>query len=182
MFEPETYDRAVKLLTIAASAAVLLALTGCAATTDAATKPTQTPTPTPTEQVATEGEVASVIAEYAPDWQDVIDTASECRLVYVTGTGDPGQDYVCETREETMGVTAGLASRSLNELNVPSSMESLVADTDSVLTQIAAIDLESSCGDDGWGGDDSTCNSALGDRFALYTQLDSKLSAWSPYL
>ncbi|WP_159571656.1 hypothetical protein [Curtobacterium sp. 18060] len=140
--------------------------------------------PTPTATTASENEVASVVAEYAPDWQDVIDNASGCRLEFVTGS-DAARSYVCRTSEETMGITAGLAARSLDELKIPGAMSSLVSETVTILERIAADDLSALCGDDGWNGseeDDKACTAALGDRFALYQQLDAKLSAWSPYL
>lgn len=125
--------------------------------------------------------MASVIAEYADDWRDVIDTASDCRIAYVTGS-DVATEYTCETREQTIGITAGLVLRDLRDLNVPNSMESLVADTDDVLTSISGTDLTSLCGDDGWQDAGPDCTAALGDRYAAYTRLDSQLAAWSPYL
>lgn len=165
----------MKILAAAAVALAALALSACSSEAPA------DPSPTTTVEVASEKQVASVIAEYADDWQEVIDTASQCRIVYVTG-GDAASEYTCETREQTIGITAGLVLRDLRELNVPSSMESLVADTDDVLTSISQTDLTSLCGESGWKDAGPDCTAALGDRYAAYTQLDSQLSAWSPYL
>ncbi|MFA0850165.1 hypothetical protein ABRP24_009655 [Curtobacterium sp. WHRI 8282] len=171
----------MKALTVVILIAALGTLiTGCAS--QGHDEPTRTATPTAT--AASENEVASVVAEYAPDWRDVIDNASGCRLEFVMGS-DVARSYVCETSEKTMGITAGLAARSLNELKIPEAMSSLVSETGSILEGIAADDLSVLCGDDGWNGtdeDDKACTAALGNRFALYQQLDAKLSAWSPYL
>ncbi|MCS6570343.1 hypothetical protein NYQ35_16170 [Curtobacterium flaccumfaciens pv. flaccumfaciens] len=164
----------MKILAAVAVALAALTVSACSGGAPA------NPSPTPTVVVASEKQVASVVAEYAADWQEVIDTASECRLAYVMG-GDAATEYTCKTREETIGITAGLALRDLRALNVPSSMESLVADTDDVLTSISGTDLTSLCGDDGW-KDAPDCSSALADRYAAYTRLDSQLAAWSPYL
>jgi hypothetical protein len=169
----------VKILALSAGVLSLLALTGCAGNT--AESAASTPTPTPTVKVATENEVASVIAEYASDWRDTIDSASDCRIVYVTGS-DPAREYICETGEETIGITAGLVSRDLRKLNVPDSMQTLVTDTDTILSKINLVDVKSLCGDDGWNNAGPDCNSALAERYSLYTQLESKLDAWSPYL
>jgi hypothetical protein len=166
----------VKILSAAAVAlAALVVTTGCSSAQPAA------PTPTPTATYASENQVASVIAEYESDWRETIDSASSCRLGYVTGA-DPASDYVCKTREETIGITAQLATRDLRKLNVPKSMASLVDGTDDALSAISRNDVKLLCGDDGWGGDDTTCNSALASRYAAYQELEAKLDAWSPYL
>jgi hypothetical protein len=156
-----------------------IALTGCSSSP--AVKPQPTPSPTPTVEEATENEVATVIAEYASDWQETIDEAYASRLTFVIG-GDVVRQYVCETRERTIGLTASLASRDLRDLNVPASMKALVDDTDDVPSETNLIDVTSLCGDHGWTGDNPDCNSVLASRYSLYTQLHPKLDAWSPYL
>jgi hypothetical protein len=66
----------VKRATVAMlSVAAVTALARCAGSGASWLKPTPTARTVP----ASEAEVASVIAEYAPDWQEMIDGASRCR-------------------------------------------------------------------------------------------------------
>lgn len=166
---------------------LLIAVTvGCAAQpTEVAPTPSASPVETPAE--ATESQVASVIAKHAPDWQETIDGAYDCRFTWVLGadSGDvltDGEAFVCMMQETTIGITAQTAVRDLEALSIPSSMEELVDETVSVLTLIGDTDLESLCGTADYPADTDECNGALSSRLTAYSLLEDALAAWSPYL
>lgn len=149
------------------------------------TTPTTTPTPTPTPTVAaaTEQQVASVIATYESDWRKTIDSAGECRFRWVT---DPGsiEGTTCWWNEGAIVLSAGNASRQLDELTAPPSMEGIVGDTIAVLDAITSTDLATACGDTLASAPSETdvCTEALGSLMPLYADLETQLDAWGPYM
>jgi hypothetical protein len=157
--------------------AIVLALSGCAVQPTAQAFPTVRAKPDATPQ-----EVASVIAKYSKQWQGTIDKGGECRAEWIFSPTDI-EASTCYLDETTTGLDAQIAVRDLGRLRVPKSMNSLVNSTTGILTSIGAIDLETACGK--LGALDFTtqkCTDAVASRFALYTQLDTQLRAWSPYL
>lgn len=179
----------MKFGTSAVAAVVLLSsmLAGCAS---AAPEPTAPPEPVEVEEVeyATEPQVASVIAKYESDWREVIDGAGECRLNWVNAAADESdllsslEGYSCFMREKTLGVTAQLAVRDLEELEIPPSMETLVSETKATLLTLSSFDLEAICGTEDAPADTPECQDALGTRNYGYGVLEDQLAAWGPYL
>lgn len=158
---------------------VALILTACSPRVETVSTPT--PTPTPTVEAATPEQVASVLAEYEPDWREVIDAAGECRFGYVMG--DEELEYAsCYIREQTIVITSQLVGRDWSEMDIPASMTGLVLDTTGVLHEIGSVDLTGACGEDLFPNDSESCTSALGTLYTHYLELESQLDAWAPYL
>ncbi|TQO23770.1 hypothetical protein [Paramicrobacterium agarici] len=176
----------MRRLIIPALAASIL-LTGCSSTTEPATEQeTETSTPAPVvEDSATEEQIASVIAEYEPDWRETIDGAGDCRFLWVMGGDSPADDMnamSCYLKEQTIVTTAQLVVSDLEALDIPESMSSLVTNTTNVLTSIGEVDLVGVCGEDDVPADTDECTDTIGTLNGLYMQLDSTLNSWSPYL
>lgn len=156
----------------------VLMLVGCSA--EAA------PAPTADAVVATENQVASVIAEYEQPWREVADKSGECRIVWaIDSKEDPVANLngaSCYLAEQTASITAKLATDDLKAMNVPPSMESLVSKTIAALDPVAAADLESVCGADVWPVETDECNLALAQNFSSLNSLTTALDAWKPYL
>ncbi|WP_167131914.1 hypothetical protein [Paramicrobacterium chengjingii] len=173
---------------IAPALVAILLLAGCASAEQpepAAEQETETSTPAPEVDSATEEQVASVVAEYEPDWRETIDGASDCRFLWTTGGETAAEDIKamsCYLKEQTIVTTAQLVTGDLADLEIPESMSSLVTNTTNVLESIGDVDLTSVCGDGDVPAETDECNSALGTLNALYMQLDSTLNSWSPYL
>jgi hypothetical protein len=164
-----------------APAVVALSIVGALAGCSGGAAAKDTPTPTPTPSVATEAEVASVIAKYEGDWKSTIENASSCRLQY---TLDPTglKSMACYIDEKTMGITTLTAAQALDALAVPDSMTSLVDDTTAILNKISGVDLAVACGDDTTPEDSDACTAAQGQLYPLYLQLGQELDAWAPYM
>ena len=172
------YARGMRRI-VALSIGSLLLLAGCATP-----QPNTEVSPVPDTSEATTEQVASVLAAYEPDWREVIDKAGECRAIWSFGStpADDLQGMSCYLREQTIGNTAQLVIRDWGELEVPSSMTDIVADTEAILQQVAEVDLTTICGADEAPAEEKTCNEALGSRNFLYSLLETQLDAWSPYL
>lgn len=168
----------VKSSIVAVLAAIVL--TGCAAS----------PVPeaaesSPSSDLATENQVASVLAEYEPEWRERIAESASCRFTWTLGGATIAEEIsadACYIAETTMGITAQLVVRDWNELRIPPSMSSLVEDTSKILTAIGDIDLATICGTEARPADTPECTEALGSRNFFYGLLDSQLDKWSPYL
>jgi hypothetical protein len=62
-------------------------------------------------------------------------------------------------------------------------MTSLVSETTAALHGVADVQLEALCGEALDGPQDTkACDSALGQRMAAYTTLETVLDKWGPYL
>lgn len=167
----------------AVAVVVVTMVSGCSSTGE------ETPTPVAsayTPAVATDKQVASIIAGYETAWRDVIDNAGTCRTLIVTASGDAveqAQATACYADEITMGISSGTASQQLASLTVPPSLTDLVAETQDSLAQVTDVDLAAVCGEAFQGPDDShDCNLALGQRYAAYVTLGTVLDKWGPYL
>ncbi|MBS0231740.1 MAG: hypothetical protein JSS52_11365 [Proteobacteria bacterium] len=161
----------------------VLLLAGCSPAGPADLESAPTPTPTPVE--ATPQQVASVIAQYVPDWQKVVDGSNDCRFTWVLDKETPAgkvNGMACYHREQTIGTTAQLVLRDWSKLKIPASMSSIVGSTSKTLQAIAAIDLKAVCGEGSLPAETPECTSAIGSRNFLYTTLKGQLAAWSPYL
>lgn len=154
-------------------------LTGCSPVA-----PATTPSPTPTPETATPQQVASVLAQYQSDWREVVTGAGECRFTWTIDTSPTAKikGMSCYLKEQTIGITSQLVMRDWKKLTIPSSMKTIVDNTSVILTGIAAIDLKTVCGTGTVPTEAPECNSALGSRYSLYSQLGRQLDAWSPYL
>lgn len=164
----------IKLSSFAVTMAAILLLSACSSAA-----PEAEPTPTPT--YATTAQVASVVAGYEQDWRDKIDDAADCRFAFVlqpTGL----EAATCTFTEQTIGLTAQTASGELLALDVPPELTTLTADTMAVLDEIGARDFDAACIVDGLYADNEGCTSLLGQRMAQYSQLETQLDKWSPYL
>ncbi|WP_141881309.1 hypothetical protein [Homoserinimonas aerilata] len=162
--------------------AAVLILAGCASEPEP--ESSRGPEPTVVEY-ATENQVASVIAEYEPKWREVIEESTECRFLWVLGGSTIAEEIhgdVCFMQEKTIGITAQLVLRDWEALNVPESLQSLVTDTSTVLREIGRGDLKTICGEASRPVETDECNSELAGRNMLYSQLESSLNKWSPYL
>ncbi|MEA1264581.1 hypothetical protein MicroSTF_16170 [Microbacterium sp. STF-2] len=165
-------------------AITLLLLAGCSAGGDAKPESTVTPWVAPTPEEATPEQVASVLAEYETDWRDVIDGAIDCRFTWTVDDTPTGQlqGTTCFTTEKTIGITSQLAVREWGEMEIPSSMQDLVASTSKVLGLISETDLAAVCGEDSEPNGTQECNDALGSRNFAYSMLEGELDKWKPYL
>lgn len=164
-----------KSVVFSLAAAISVSLAGCSGGMEAET----TPTPTPT--YATTAQVASVVAGYEQDWRDKIDDAAACRFAFVlqpTGL----EAATCTFTEQTIGLTAQTASGELLALDVPPELTTLTADTMAVLDDIGARDFDAACIVGGTYTDSESCTSLLGERMSQYSQLETQLDKWSPYL
>lgn len=178
-----TMNKRSRVGALAASVAAVAMLVGCGATESAA------PTPTATAEAeavaeATPEQVASVLAEYEPDWREVIDAAFDCRFTWTMDDTPTGQleGMACYTREQTIGITAQLVPRDWAAMEIPASMQGLVDDTTEVLSLISGVDLAAICGADSVPASTPECNEAVGGRNVAYGLLESQLDAWAPYL
>lgn len=143
---------------------------------------TQAPEPEPT--YATESQVASVIAEYEPDWVEVIEGASDCRFIWVTEDADEpfSEGLLCHMRETTMSMTSETATKRLLALDIPPSMTDLVQQTLEALVSISTAGVDEECGLSGEFADTEECSTAHGLAIRGYSKLERALNAWSPYL
>lgn len=173
--------RTMKILGAVTIAGALIALAGCSSTAPATT---QVPIPTPTIEAATTQQVASVLAGYEPEWREVVENATSCRVTWLLDDSPTGQlkGSSCFLKEKTLGITAQLVLRDWSNLAIPSSMQALVDETSQVLQQIADVDIAKECGDEFSPTDTEECSSALGARNTLYLALERSLNKWSPYL
>lgn len=172
--------------------ALALSLSACGGDTGAASEVSSSPTPaattttpTPTETTATPQQLASVVAGYEADWRDTIDGAAECRVLWAMPSDDnleQMQAATCWAREQTIVLNAGNASRDLQELDAPGSMTDLYADTLVALDSIKAVDLNGACGTDTLPSMADECYSTLGDLYVKYSDLETILDQWGPYL
>ena len=180
------------LLTLPLAVLLVASFAGCGASSQpggAATStstPMATPSATTTASVATEKQVASVIAGQEKNWRRVIDGAGACRIRNVTvKDGDvlaETQVMTCYTDELTAGTTAKIAVRDLGALTIPASMRSLVDETVRILKDLAATDLEGACGPAmSKPSNTDKCNSELGTRMIQYQALGIVLDKWRPY-
>ncbi|QTX05236.1 hypothetical protein [Agromyces archimandritae] len=170
----------MKRLLLTSTLGSILILTGCAS--GSAPTAVDVPTQSPEPIVATEKQVASVFAEYESDWRETMDGAGECRMLWVFEPGSlPGM--TCWLQEQTLSTTAEIVIRDVGELEVPSSMVSLVSSTTSVLQDIVDVDAKTICdAEASEPADSDECNQALGSLNFHYTRLESELDAWRPYL
>ncbi|MCW4458207.1 hypothetical protein [Microbacterium sp. MPKO10] len=163
-----------------------LGLYGCSGGTEAASGvATQSSTPAPTNSEATESQVASVLAEYESNWRETIDSAADCRYIWSFGGDDVTGDLeamTCYLNEQTLVMNAQTVVRDWEDMDVPSSMDTIVRETSQVLTEIGAVDLASVCGDQEAPIESDECDAELGSLNMLYSTLESKLDAWGPYL
>lgn len=160
--------------------------TSASSATDAATEgveATEAVVEEPTE--ATPEQLASVIAGYEKDWRQVIKNAGDCRWDW-TVADDPTAEIrgmTCYMRETTISYTTETAAAEMAELTPPSSMAALVDETNTALAAVYDIDLEGVCGDPVVGPNDTKkCSTTLGERMWAYSQLETALDQWSPYL
>jgi hypothetical protein len=175
--------------TVSAALLLVVALSGCAGTTAPITSQPSTTTAistTTTPSVATENEVASIIAGGEKTWREAADKSPECRLAFVLkekGVAAGVERVTCYTNELTAGVKAEIAIRDLRALNIPPSMQGLVTETQSALQMMVDADLENACGPAMTEPKDTKeCTSALGTPNWSYTLMTSVLDKWSPYL
>lgn len=170
----------MKKIIVALTGAALL-LTGCSNTSG-----TATPAPTPTPTVATEAQVASVIAGSRSTFTEVYDNAGKCRVLWVQKGSDPTailNRKSCYMNEVTAGIQAQTTIKELDALNVPSSMAPLVTETKAALQGLVDADLPASCGPITSEPNGShECSLAQGKAYAAYVHLDPILAKWSPYL
>lgn len=134
---------------------------------------------------ATPEQLASVIAGYAKDWREVINKAADCRWDWTVADDATAElrGMTCYMRETTISYTTETAAAELAELTPPSSMVSLVDETNAALAAVYDIDLEGVCGDPVVGPNDAKkCSTTLGQRMWAYSQLENALDQWSPYL
>lgn len=153
------------------------ALAGC--TTAPSAEPTVDP-PSEPSYSSTE-QYASALSRHMESWQEASNDAGDCRFEQVMAP-DSIQAASCYLREMTAVINAELALRSLSELTPPPEVEDLVSETEQVLGKIAAVPLREECGELTPITKSDPCNAALASLFALWSQLDKELAAWSPYL
>lgn len=179
-----TMNKRSRVGALAGSVVALGMLAGCGAAEPAAPTPTASTEPAAVVE-ATPEQVASVLAEYEPEWREVIDAAGDCRFTWTIGGDTPTsqlEGMSCYTREQTIGITAQLVPRDWAALEIPSSMQGLVDDTTEVLSLISDVDLAAVCGADSVPANTPECTAAIGSRNVSYGLLESQLDAWKPYL
>lgn len=151
-----------------------------------AATPTTDAAATPVAVEATPEQLASVIAGELSFFREVIDKAGDCRFLWATGgstTIEEIEASTCYVDEVTSTLRAEITARDLRELTPPASMQSLYADTLSVLDDLAAVEIESTCGDPFDGPiDTEECSQMLGSLYNHYNTLDRILESWGPYL
>lgn len=160
-----------------------MTLVGCSPASEPDPATTSTPSAVAADE-ATPEQVASVLAEYEPDWREVIDGAFDCRTTWTLDSSVTGQleGMSCYLREQTMGMTAQIVLRDWSALEIPQEMQGLVDRTSESLQVIADNDIKAVCGEDSLPAATNECSEALGNRSMAYTLLEGKLDAWKPYL
>lgn len=134
---------------------------------------------------ATPEQMATVIAGYEKDWREVINKAADCRWDWTISDNAAAElrGMTCYMTESTIGLTTETAAAELDALTPPGSMTALIDETDAALAAVYDIDLEGACGDPVIGPNDSKkCSTTLGQRMWAYSQLETALDQWSPYL
>ena len=139
----------------------------------------------PEEETATTAQVASVIAQYEPDWREISENSLDC---YGLNTNpielaDGLNGLACQSDMRSMTLQAQIVLNELDGLVIPGELESLVAETIPELEEVAAYNdvFDEACSDQSAPVNDD-CATAIRDFGYLASQFERVLNKWQPYM